>query len=172
MWKMGPACAAQHAKYVRARAANCGVRNAWATVSSRPPATAEDAAEEQDGAWAEPIGERAPDERSDAHAEEVEERGGRDPRPGPPGRGGHGLEKDPEREHRPEPDAGHDDAGTDDDPAVEELHRLRPRPRCAPPDRRADRRGTSAASDRRRRTPREPPLPAGSAPARQPRPPA
>jgi hypothetical protein len=40
MGKMGPECAAQQAKNVRARAANCGVRSAWATVSSRPSAPA------------------------------------------------------------------------------------------------------------------------------------
>ncbi len=37
MWKIGPECAAQHAKYVNARAANCGVRSACAAVSSPPP---------------------------------------------------------------------------------------------------------------------------------------
>ena len=38
MWKIGPECAAQHAKWVSAMAANCGVRSACATVSSRPSA--------------------------------------------------------------------------------------------------------------------------------------
>ena len=40
MWKIGPECAAQHAKNVSAMAANCGVRSACATVSSRPSAPA------------------------------------------------------------------------------------------------------------------------------------
>ncbi len=35
MWKIGPECAAQHAKWVSAMAANCGVRSASATVNSR-----------------------------------------------------------------------------------------------------------------------------------------
>ena len=35
MWKIGPECAAQHAKNVSAMAANCGVRSACATVRSR-----------------------------------------------------------------------------------------------------------------------------------------
>src|SRR5215467_12804489 len=34
MWKIGPECAAQHAKYVREMAANCGVHSARATVKS------------------------------------------------------------------------------------------------------------------------------------------
>jgi len=33
MWKIGPECAAQHAKYVNAIAANCGVRRACPAVS-------------------------------------------------------------------------------------------------------------------------------------------
>ena len=40
MWKIGPECAAQHAKYVSAMTANCGVRSACAAVSSPPPAPA------------------------------------------------------------------------------------------------------------------------------------
>src|SRR5712692_9447067 len=40
MWKIGPECAAQHAKNVSAMAANCGGRSACATVSSRPSAPA------------------------------------------------------------------------------------------------------------------------------------
>ena len=38
MWKIGPECAAQHAKYVKEMAANWGVRNTWAAVNSRPSA--------------------------------------------------------------------------------------------------------------------------------------
>ena len=38
MWKIGPECVAQQAKCVRAIAANCGDRSAWATVNSRPSA--------------------------------------------------------------------------------------------------------------------------------------
>src|SRR5437879_2425345 len=40
MWKIGPECAAQQAKYVSAIAANCGVRSACAIVSSGPSAPA------------------------------------------------------------------------------------------------------------------------------------
>ena len=36
MWKIGPECAAQHAKYASAMAANCGVRSACPIVNSRP----------------------------------------------------------------------------------------------------------------------------------------
>jgi hypothetical protein len=36
MWKMGPECAAQHAKYASAMAANCGDSSACAAVNSRP----------------------------------------------------------------------------------------------------------------------------------------
>jgi hypothetical protein len=86
----------------------------------------QDAAQEHDGARAEPVGERAPEERTDAHAEEVEEGGRRDVRARPACRRGQGLEEDPEREHRPEPDTGDDDPRADDDPAVEDLHGLRP----------------------------------------------
>ena len=32
MWKIGPECAAQQAKWVSAMAANCGVRSACAAV--------------------------------------------------------------------------------------------------------------------------------------------
>src|SRR5437870_5497827 len=127
MWKIGPECAAQHAKYVNAIAANCGVRSACAAVSS-PSALAVAAGRPSvapaGGARADPVGERAPEERSDAHAVEVEERGRGDARARPAHRLRHGLEEDPEREHRPEPDAGHDHGGAHDDPAVEELHRL------------------------------------------------
>src|SRR5918999_5987197 len=38
MWKIGPECAAQHAKCVKAMAANCGVRSACPTVSDPPSA--------------------------------------------------------------------------------------------------------------------------------------
>src|SRR6059036_4010482 len=79
-------------------------------------------AEKHDGARAEPVGERAPEERADAHTEPVEERGRRDPRARPAHRLRHGLEEDGERKHRADPDAGHDDPRTDDDPAIEELH--------------------------------------------------
>ena len=41
MWKIGPECAAQHAKYVKAMAANCGVRSACAAVSARPAVPAD-----------------------------------------------------------------------------------------------------------------------------------
>ena len=40
MWKTGPEWAAQQAKYVRAMAANCGVRSACAAVMSWPSAPA------------------------------------------------------------------------------------------------------------------------------------
>ena len=34
MWKIGPECAAQQAKYVSATATNCGVRSACPTLSA------------------------------------------------------------------------------------------------------------------------------------------
>ena len=39
MWKMGPECAAQHAKCVNAMARNCGVRSACPTVIEEAPST-------------------------------------------------------------------------------------------------------------------------------------
>src|ERR1700681_824013 len=38
MWKIGPECAAQHAKWVSAMAANCGVRTTCPIVRSGPAA--------------------------------------------------------------------------------------------------------------------------------------
>src|SRR5437899_6144571 len=82
----------------------------------------QDASAEHDRARAEPIGQRAPGERSDPHAEEIEERGHRDARAGPAHRCRHGRQEHAEREHRPEPDTGRHDPDADDDPAVEEPH--------------------------------------------------
>src|SRR6266851_2950235 len=86
------------------------------------PEPEQTAADEQDGAGAEPIGERAPEESAHAHPEPVDQRGGRDSGPGPPHRLGHGLEEDAERQHRPHADTGDDDPDADDNPAVEDLH--------------------------------------------------
>src|SRR6185503_9072188 len=86
-------------------------------------------AEQDDGARPESIRERAPDEGPDTHAEKVEERGRRDRRAGP----AHGLgdwrEEDTERQHPPESHTGDQDANRDDDPTVEEGHRVRLAPR-------------------------------------------
>ena len=40
MWKIGPACAAQQAKWVSAIAQNCGARSTWAVAKSRCGAAA------------------------------------------------------------------------------------------------------------------------------------
>ena len=84
------------------------------------------AAREHDRSRSEPVGERSPEERGRAHAQEIEQRRGRDARPGPAGRRRHRLQEDAERHHRAHPEAGYDDAGADDDPAVEDLHGARP----------------------------------------------
>ena len=45
MWKIGPECAAQHAKCASASVMNCGVRNACATVHCTSGAAVPPAAE-------------------------------------------------------------------------------------------------------------------------------
>jgi hypothetical protein len=57
-----------------------------------------------------------------AHAEEVEQCGGRDPGPGPAHGLGHGLEEDPQRGRGAHSDAADDDAARDDHPSVKDFH--------------------------------------------------
>ena len=84
--------------------------------------TEQNATAQDDGARAEPVGERAPQERADAHGEPVEERRGEMPVRDQPIASDMGWRKTPSESIDPDPDAGDDDAGADDDPAVEDLH--------------------------------------------------
>ena len=79
-------------------------------------------AREHDRSRSEPVGERSPQERRRAHAQEVEQCGRRDARARPARRRRHRLQEDAERHHRAHAEAGYDDAGADNDPTVKDLH--------------------------------------------------
>ena len=76
------------------------------------------AARQHDDAGAEPVGQRAPEERGEPHAEEIDRRRRRDAAARPAHRFRNRLQEHRQRQHRAEADAGHQRARADDDPAV------------------------------------------------------
>ena len=76
------------------------------------------AAGKHNDAGAEPVGQRAPEERRESHGEEIDRRRRRDAAARPAHRGRNRLQEYGEREHRTKADAGHQRAGADDDPAI------------------------------------------------------
>ena len=75
-------------------------------------------ARQHDDAGAEPVGQRAPEERRQPHAEEIDRRRRRDAAARPAHGFRNRLQEHGQRQHRAEANAGHHRACADDDPAV------------------------------------------------------
>src|SRR2546427_344558 len=135
MWKIGPACAAQQAKCVRAIAQNCGARRTWPVEKSRWGAAVPPSATAPISAGAFRISSATGIVTSQARSPstsiatrqsnaEVSQRASGEitsiPAPPPAHRLLERLEEDAEREQRALPDRDDGGGGGEDDPAVEE----------------------------------------------------